>query len=136
MVVKNGRGAVRLRHLAAPALVGTLGLAAASALLGRPRSAAALAAPYTAALLAATALTVRDSENGGGVEPVALTSAFATMHLTWGIGFLEGLLLNREPAAATVRDPRATHDQVAVTYGSMPEQKSTSAELRGSLEYA
>ncbi|HEY5879951.1 MAG TPA: glycosyltransferase family 2 protein [Nakamurella sp.] len=108
MVRKNGRGAVRARHLAAPVLVGVLSAAAAAAASGRPRVATALVAPYVGAIGVATARTLRDQRSAPRARKLVLAAAFATMHITWGIGFLEGYLLGRPPAAATSRDPRAT----------------------------
>jgi len=106
MVRKNGRSAVRARHLAAPALVGALGLAAAAAVTGHPRIAATLVAPYVLGVAGATAVTFRSDESGD-VHPVTLAAAFVTMHLTWGLGFLEGLTLRLPPVSGSVRDPEA-----------------------------
>lgn len=106
MVRKNGRRAVRLRHLAAPALVILLALAGASALTGRRRLALLAAAPYAAVIAAATTKAKRDGRTGRDAKWYALAATFPTMHLTWGIGFLEGLIFRRPPAAATARDPR------------------------------
>lgn len=107
MVRKNGRNAVRARHLAAPALVGALGLAAAAAVTGHPRIAATLVAPYVLGVAGATAITSRSDESGD-VQPVTLAAAFVTMHLTWGLGFLEGLTLRLPPVSGSVRDPEST----------------------------
>lgn len=116
MVRKNGRSAVRARHLAAPALVVWLAGAALLVLAGRRRTGMVLAAPYGAALLAATAKTMQKgyehvgpTEQAGSreqVRPLPLLGAFAAMHLGWGLGFLEGYLLGRTPAAASARDPK------------------------------
>lgn len=91
MVRKNGPQAVRPRHLVAPALVLALvgaGIAAAS---GRRRVAACLCAPYVGLLTVASLTMARGIEPNDPVERVALPEALATMHLTWGLGFLEGL---------------------------------------------
>lgn len=109
MVRKNGRTAVRVRHLAAPALVTVLGAAAVAAVSGRGRLAVALGAPYAAGLSVATLRTARQAEPGRRPAPGRLAAAFATMHLTWGIGFLEGMLLGRAPAASTAREPVEPH---------------------------
>jgi GT2 family glycosyltransferase len=123
MVRKNGRTAVRLRHLAAPGLVAWLAGSAGVAASGHPRIAAGMVAPYAAGLVAATALTRRaggqdsgghdspghDSPGGADLPTLAvapLLGSFATMHLTWGLGFLEGYLLRLRPVAASGRDPR------------------------------
>ena len=105
MVRKNGRSAVRARHLAAPALVGLLAAAGGSAALGRRAVAGGLLAPYALALGVAAVKTKRQSATDDQVTTLQLASSFATMHVTWGWGFLEGLLLRRPPAAATRRDP-------------------------------
>lgn len=104
MVRKNGRQAVRARHLAAPALVGALGLAGVAAVTGHPRIAATLVAPYALGVVGATAVTMRSEE--GDVSPAALAAAFVTMHLTWGLGFLEGLTLRLPPVSGSIRDPQ------------------------------
>jgi succinoglycan biosynthesis protein ExoA len=121
MVRKNGRSAVRLRHLAAPALVVWLGGAAVAAITGHPKVAAGMVTPYGAALVAATAHTLRKGPEpvpdaalpagpdgtvpAEGLRPLPVVGAFAAMHLGWGLGFLEGLVLGRTPAAASSRDP-------------------------------
>lgn len=106
MVRKNGRSAVRLRHLAAPGLVAWMGGAAVVALSGHPRIAAAMAAPYAVGLAGATAVTLRKGYGQESLGPLPLAGAFAAMHFGWGLGFLEGLLLRLTPAAASGRDPR------------------------------
>ncbi len=113
MVLKNGPTAVRPRHLAAPALVITLGAAAGLAATDRRRAATLLAAPYAAGLVAATALTARKTdEEGADVSKVALPAAFAAMHLGWGLGFLEGLVLRLSPADSSAPPPRGTYGSV------------------------
>jgi succinoglycan biosynthesis protein ExoA len=106
MVRKNGRSAVRLRHLVAPALVAWTGAATVVAVSGHPRTAAAMIAPYGAGLTAATAITLRKGYGEGRLSPLPLAGAFAAMHFGWGLGFLEGTLLRLVPAAASGRDPR------------------------------
>lgn len=106
MVRKNGPAAVRVRHLVAPALLGVLGVAAGAAATGRTRVATGLTAPYVGALALAAVRTARVERSAPQARPVRLAAAFATMHITWGVGFLEGYLLRRPPAAATARDPR------------------------------
>jgi succinoglycan biosynthesis protein ExoA len=79
---------LRLRHLAAPALV--LWLAGCAALgARRPRAAIAGVAPYVAGLGIATVATAQplDREARRFVAP-----AFLAMHIGWGLGFLEGAL--------------------------------------------
>lgn len=107
MVRKNGPDAVRARHLAAPALVLGLGTSAALALTGHPRAAAALAVPYGVGVGAATAHTLRGrTQTGKELNPLALPGAFAAMHVGWGLGFLEGLVLRLEPAQSSAPAPR------------------------------
>lgn len=59
MVLKNGWGAVRIRHLAPPALVVALALAVVCAVLGWWPLAVLLSLPYALALIAAGVLTLR-----------------------------------------------------------------------------
>ena len=82
-------GSVRLRHLAAPALVLWLvGGSAGSLTTRRPRPVAAVAAPYVAALALATATTAKSTPRGSRRW---LAPAFVAMHVGWGIGFWEGV---------------------------------------------
>jgi len=110
MVRKNGRSAVRVRHLVAPALVVWLGAAVGVAVVGHPRVAAGMAAPYGAGLVAATAITLRKGYGQQAIRPVPLIGAFAAMHLGWGLGFLEGFVLRLSPAAASAKDPKPGAD--------------------------
>jgi hypothetical protein len=95
---RYGRGKVRVaikhpeslraRHLAAPALVTTLAVAALLA-PRRPRTATALTLPY------AVGLGVASSQTARRVTPPArpyVAPAFLAMHLGWGLGFLEAVL--------------------------------------------
>ena len=116
MVRKNGRGAVRLRHLAPPFLVTALAGAVLCAVLGLWLLALLLCAPYAVAIAVATVTTLRtaapiaspattaparsgDARTGVGVRrrpgPFRLAAAFMAMHLGWGLGFLEGMVLRR-----------------------------------------
>ena len=81
-------GSVRLRHLAAPALVAWLAGAALVA-TRRRRWAVAAVAPYAVGLAAASVATARrlDDAEARRLVPVA----FAAMHIGWGFGFWEGL---------------------------------------------
>jgi cellulose synthase/poly-beta-1,6-N-acetylglucosamine synthase-like glycosyltransferase len=78
---------VRPRHLAAPALVASLGVALTLLVRRRPLAAALVVAPYAAALTTATAITSPsvDTDARPFVAP-----AFAAMHLGWGLGFWQG----------------------------------------------
>lgn len=91
-VARRHPGSVRLRHLAAPALVAA-GAVGAAALVTRtvpPRWVALGLAPYPLAVAAATALTLDDVEDHEA-RPY-LPAAFVAMHVGWGIGFWEGVL--------------------------------------------
>jgi len=108
MVRKNGSAAIRARHLAAPALVAMLATAAIAGLSGRRRTAFTLVTPYLAAVTAATMKTRRTGRlSDREISLIPLVLSFVTMHLTWGLGFIEGLLFRRPPVAATARDPRS-----------------------------
>lgn len=107
MVRKNGRSAVRPRHLVAPALIGALAVATSVAIAGRPRIAAVIVAPYALGIFVATARTLsRPHDQASAVPAPALAAAFVTMHTTWGFGFLEGIALSARPAASSAEDPR------------------------------
>jgi succinoglycan biosynthesis protein ExoA len=83
-VVAKHPDSLKLRHLAAPALVVELALAAGALLAGRPGRAALIASPYAIALCAAYGTTAPK------VEPEArrfIVPAYVAMHLGWGIGF-------------------------------------------------
>jgi len=77
------------RQLAAPALVGALGVTGLLALAGRTGPLQLLAAVYGGATLAASATA------GGEVsatERLLLVMVFPGMHLAWGSGFLRSLI--------------------------------------------
>lgn len=80
---------MRLRHLAPPALVLWLGLAAALG-LRRPRAAAAGVLPYALAVAGAGALIARDADRDA--DRATIPAALAAMQLGWGLGFWEGVL--------------------------------------------
>jgi succinoglycan biosynthesis protein ExoA len=77
---------LRRSHVLAPGLVVTL---AAAAVAPRPlrRAARAGVGAYTAAVLGATA---RELRSAPAADAAALPLVFATMHLSWGVGFLRG----------------------------------------------
>ncbi|WP_313023521.1 glycosyltransferase family 2 protein [Mobilicoccus sp.] len=115
MVRKNGREAIRARHLAAPvAVVGTAGLALLA--IRHPRLAAAAYSPYLAGVGAATVHAWRrrgdlQPEPGAprdtSVSVPSLPGSFVAMHYGWGLGFLEGYLLGKEPARSSQRTSSA-----------------------------
>jgi succinoglycan biosynthesis protein ExoA len=79
---------VRLRHLAAPALVAGWAAALCIALLWPPILAFATL-PYFLALAAAAVVTARRMGDLGAWPRIGV--AFAAMHAGWGLGFWEGL---------------------------------------------
>jgi hypothetical protein len=103
----NGPAAVRLRHLAAPALVVELagaGALAVASTVGWPRR----PQPRSRGGCRHRAVTWRGARRDGEAAAAslpALPAAFVAMHTAWGLGFLEGLA-GRTPAAASQRDPR------------------------------
>ena len=87
-------GSLRVRQLAAPALVAGLAASAAELARGRSRGAAVPAFYLAACVIAATRL--------GRVLPdwrdrVRAAGAFVTMHVTWGAGFLAGRARRAQP---------------------------------------
>jgi cellulose synthase/poly-beta-1,6-N-acetylglucosamine synthase-like glycosyltransferase len=100
MVRKNGRTAVRLRHLAPPVLVaGTVVIVVASVALS-PWFLLALAT-YALGVAAVGLLTWWQHPERAQTSLLAMPAAFAATHFGWGLGFLEGLLLGRTPAVAS-----------------------------------
>jgi cellulose synthase/poly-beta-1,6-N-acetylglucosamine synthase-like glycosyltransferase len=102
MVRKNGRSAVRLRHLAPPAAVGGSAAVLVAGAVGRPWFLLALT-PYAGLVAVASVLAYRKRDAGVATSWPALPAAFVTTHAAWGLGFLEGLLLRRAPARASGR---------------------------------
>lgn len=99
MARKNGRAAIRPRHLAAPvAVLGTGALAVIA--LRHPRFAAAAYSPYVLGVGAASGAAWR-RRGPAEVDPVSLPLSFMAMHYGWGLGFLEGYLLGRAPQRAS-----------------------------------
>ena len=86
-VVSRHPGSLRPRQLAAPALVA--GLAVSAAALGARRWAGAVLPVAYGAACAASAIRLQSElpEPGDRLQAAA---AFATMHLSWGAGFLAG----------------------------------------------
>ncbi|SDS94946.1 glycosyltransferase [Microlunatus soli] len=99
MVRKNGRRAVRSRHLAAPALVIGVVLSVVTA----PWVPALLIMPggYLAGIVVVSVVTWCRSAERADVAAAALPAAFVATHTGWGLGFLEGLLFKRSPAVAS-----------------------------------
>jgi cellulose synthase/poly-beta-1,6-N-acetylglucosamine synthase-like glycosyltransferase len=100
MVLKNGAGALRVRHLVPPlAVIAGTGLLVASPL--HPRLLLA-ALPYA---LAVTGMSVKvwrsRSDREADIAPSALPIAFVIVHVSWGLGMLEGLVLRLQPRIAS-----------------------------------
>ena len=105
MVRKNGGEAVRLRHLVPPALLVSISAGVIAGLRGHRRAAALLLLPYPAALSAAVA-SMKLGPAATKAAPARLVGAFATMHLSWALGFLEGTLFRAEPVLSSGRPLR------------------------------
>ena len=114
MVLKNGSRALAARHLAPPALLAVITLAALAAALGRPRVAVAVGVPYALVVGGGTTAAWVGRPRGEPVSLPALPAALVTMHLAWGVGFLEGLLARRRAAAGSLVHPDG-RGPVAVT---------------------
>jgi succinoglycan biosynthesis protein ExoA len=102
MVRKNGRSAVRLRHLAPPAAV-LSGLLLLSGSLIQPWLLIGTL-PYLCLISVASVLVYRRRGCEETTSWCALPAAFITTHSAWGLGFLEGILLKLPPAHASGRD--------------------------------
>lgn len=91
---------LKLRHLAPPALVAYLAVAALVA-TRRPGLAAAAVAPYAAGVLAVGSRISRDAPDGAARSQVPL--ALAAMQVGWGVGFWRGVwsLLGRRASTGT-----------------------------------
>jgi GT2 family glycosyltransferase len=87
VIQKRGRPA-SWRHLAPPALTALVGSAlVAAAASRRPRPVAVVVVPYAVACLVAGAIAARRTD----ATATRVGLAFATMHLSYGIGFHVGL---------------------------------------------
>ena len=108
MVRKNGRAAVRARHLVPPILV-AMTIVAVSLAPVWPVVLTVLAA-YLGGTAVVGAATWWQTSNRRQASLVAVPAAFAATHYGWGLGFLEGLLLSRAPALASGSTRTATVD--------------------------
>jgi GT2 family glycosyltransferase len=89
-VARSNPRVIRLYHLAAPAFVAGLPVAAAMILTGRGRSLAlAGAAVYGGACVTAAQLSGRDERL---VVRARIPAAFVVMHAAWGAGFWTGVM--------------------------------------------
>ena len=94
--------ALRRTQLLSPAIV----LALVAAVVAPPRikrTARAALAAYAAATLATSAAALRDASPG---DVVGLPAVFATMHFSWGLGFLVACAEHGPPTEAIVRAVR------------------------------
>ena len=105
--VEEGRLALHIKRdddTPLETLVLALGGGVVLAAAGRPGPLAAVVAAYTAGVTAATVQVRR--AHGSDPAPVdgsCLAGAFVAMHLSWGLGFVEGLVARRAPAASSAR---------------------------------
>lgn len=88
-VARKHPASISPRHLAAPALVAELAIAAAAG-VRRPIVGLALLAPYLVALVGASAATARRIDDRAARRYVG--PAFVAMHVGWGLGFWLGLI--------------------------------------------
>jgi succinoglycan biosynthesis protein ExoA len=87
-VMQKRRGLASPRHAAPPTFVASIMLAAASAILTRrPKLLLCIGAPYACASLVASVRAGRSDQAALPLLPVV----FATLHLSYGAGFLAGL---------------------------------------------
>jgi len=100
MVRKNGSGAVRVRHLAAPGLVVASVIAVGALAAGRRRLPLAGLGVYGAAVGVASVRVVR-RRGADEMRAWVVPAAFVTMHAAWGLGFIEGILLRLPPARSS-----------------------------------
>ena len=93
-VRKHGGAVLSLRHLAPPALVAAVPASLLLAATRHPRLALLPWVPYAGLMAAASRELVRDTEGlDSPRHQVYVAGAFAAMHLGWGLGFWEGLVL-------------------------------------------
>lgn len=98
MIRKNGQKAVRLRHLVPPTFVVGSGLILLGG-LAKPVLWLFLA-PYFLLVGGASAMQWR-KRGQDKVSAPALPASFLAIHVGWGLGMLEGLLLGRQPIPAS-----------------------------------
>ena len=99
MIRKNGAGAIRARHLVPPAFV-----VGSGALIVAGLAAPALwwlFAPYTALVGAASVRQWHRRDPSEQISATALPAGFVAIHVGWGLGMLEGLVLGRQPYLAS-----------------------------------
>ncbi len=94
MLIRHRRS-LRVRQLAAPALVAGLAASAVELARGRLRGAAVPALYLAACAIAASRL---ERELSGWRDRVRAAGALMTMHIAWGAGFLAGRARRSQPA--------------------------------------
>lgn len=111
MVRKNGRSAVRLRHLAPPIAV-VSGVLLLSGSIIQPWLLVGTL-PYLCLVSVASVLAYRRRASKEKISWLALPAAFVTTHTAWGLGFLEGIVFKVPPANASGRsDVRLSESSV------------------------
>ncbi len=122
-VRKNGPSSMRWRYIAPPALV--LGGTALLALAPLKRSSLLGLLPYAAVISYASAESWLKRPVDEDVSISSLPLAFMGMHVGWGVGFLEGMLLKRAPALAS--GSSATSDQPGILEQASDEEPATTS---------
>lgn len=126
MVRKNGVAAVRLRHLAPPTLLVALVAGGVAGLTGHKRLAATLLLPYPLGLSVAVRATETTSERTTAGS-LRLAGAFATMHLTWGLGFLEGIFFKAGPVTSSGRSPGERSTPITTALGRLRRSRGSAS---------
>lgn len=99
MIRKNGRSAIRVRHLVPPMFV-TGGAALVVGGLLRPVLWTPLL-PYLGLVAWASARAWKQRVGEEQTSAAALPASFMAIHAAWGLGVLEGALLGRQPVRAS-----------------------------------
>ena len=99
MIRKNGVGALRPRHLVPPAAVTGGVVLLTGGIFSRSLWLPLI--PYAALVLWASAKAWRQRHPDEPTSPAALPAGFVAIHSAWGLGMIEGSLLNRQPARAS-----------------------------------
>jgi glycosyltransferase involved in cell wall biosynthesis len=123
MVRKNGRSAVRLRHLVPPAAV-VSGLLLLSGSLIQPWLLVGTL-PYLCLVSVASVLAYRRRVRQEKTSWWALPAAFATTHAAWGLGFLEGIVFKLPPAHASGRTDVRYRNLLSIPDGQRASSRGT-----------
>lgn len=92
-VARNHPDSLKLRHAAAPAAALLIGAAPILSLFRSGRRLLTASALFYAAVLATAVVTSRPGQNRA--DGATFVAAFPIMHVTWGTGFLVGLVTRR-----------------------------------------